>query len=291
MSSRSRRFDSAQQDQTGTDDLYEILEVPRNASTEEIRRQYKRLALRWHPDKNPENREYAEQMFKKISRAYEVLSNDQTRRVYDTYGLEGLEGGGAPPPSAYAGPPRGTARGGSADPFYGFGGGGFDDFFGNDFGFPGMGVGFGGAGGRPQRGGFMFHDPFDIFRQVFGDNDPFMSFAGFEQPHRHGSHHRGQYDPFGMFGGPMMPDMMGGNGSTFSYSSSSSTFGGPGAASRSVSSTTQIVNGQKVTRTVTRVQQPDGTVTEDVDEKVENLGNRIADSGNSRAPPGSRRLR
>jgi len=73
--------------------LYEVLEVPRTASVDEIRKSYRKLAIKYHPDKNPGNPEAAEK-FKEISAAYEVLSDEQKRDIYDKYGEEGLKGGG-----------------------------------------------------------------------------------------------------------------------------------------------------------------------------------------------------
>lgn len=76
-------------------DYYEILGVPRNATQEEIRQAYRRLALKYHPDRNPDDKS-AEERFKQLAEAYEVLSNPEKRRVYDTYGYDGLQGVGVP---------------------------------------------------------------------------------------------------------------------------------------------------------------------------------------------------
>ena len=70
-------------------DYYEILGVPRNATQEEIRRAYKRLVKEWHPDRHPENRKEAEQRFKEIQEAYEVLIDPQKRAMYDRFGYVG----------------------------------------------------------------------------------------------------------------------------------------------------------------------------------------------------------
>ncbi|XP_004701909.1 dnaJ homolog subfamily B member 3 [Echinops telfairi] len=78
------------------EDYYEVLGVPRQASAEAIKKAYRRLALRWHPDKNPENKEAAERKFKQVAEAYEVLSDAEKRHVYDRYGKAGVEGGGGP---------------------------------------------------------------------------------------------------------------------------------------------------------------------------------------------------
>src|SRR5438445_9625266 len=97
-------------------DYYEVLEVTRSASGEEIKKSYRKLAVKYHPDKNPGDHT-AEDKFKELGEAYDVLSDENKRAAYDRFGHQAFAQGGGP------------ARGG-------------------------------GAGG--------FHDPFDIFREVFG---------------------------------------------------------------------------------------------------------------------------
>jgi len=79
-------------------DYYEILGIEKTASEEDIRKSYRKLAVKWHPDKNPNNKEEAETKFKEISEAYGVLSDSEKRNIYDKYGEKGIqqhEGGGA----------------------------------------------------------------------------------------------------------------------------------------------------------------------------------------------------
>ncbi len=113
-------------------DYYEVLEVNRNASETEIKKAYRRLALKCHPDKNPGDKE-AEERFKELSEAYAVLSDPQKRATYDQFGHAGLNGGG------------GFSSGG-----FGFGGTPFEDIFSDIFGdiFGGGGA----AGARRGRG-------------------------------------------------------------------------------------------------------------------------------------------
>lgn len=92
-------------------DYYEILEVAKSASAEEIKKSYRRLAMKYHPDRNQGNAE-AEAKFKEINEAYEVLKDEQKRAAYDRYGHAAFE------------------QGGGANPFdFNFAGGGFSDIF------------------------------------------------------------------------------------------------------------------------------------------------------------------
>uniref|UniRef100_A0A2P2IUY4 J domain-containing protein n=1 Tax=Rhizophora mucronata TaxID=61149 RepID=A0A2P2IUY4_RHIMU len=79
-------------------DYYNILKVNRNASEDDLKKAYKRLAMIWHPDKNPTaRRAEAEAKFKQISEAFDVLSDPQKRQIYDLYGEEALKSGQFPP--------------------------------------------------------------------------------------------------------------------------------------------------------------------------------------------------
>src|ERR1700760_2423503 len=93
-------------------DYYEILGVDRKADTEEIRKTYRKLARKYHPDLNPGDKA-AEERFKKVQEAYDVLSDDEKRKVYDQYGFYSPN---IPPNGAGGGP------GGGAGPNFG----GFD---------------------------------------------------------------------------------------------------------------------------------------------------------------------
>lgn len=72
-------------------DYYEVLGIPRSASADEIKKAYRKLALRYHPDKNPDNAKEAEEKFKEVSEAYKILSDPGKREIYDQYGHAGLE--------------------------------------------------------------------------------------------------------------------------------------------------------------------------------------------------------
>ena len=100
-------------------DYYEILGVSRDASADEITKAYRRMAMKYHPDRNPGNKE-AEEMFKEVGQAYAVLNDPQKKAAYDRYGKAGVD------PSA-----AGAAGAGGFGGFSGFGGaglGGFENF-------------------------------------------------------------------------------------------------------------------------------------------------------------------
>ncbi|XP_056155092.1 dnaJ homolog subfamily B member 6b isoform X1 [Lampris incognitus] len=204
-------------------DYYDILGVQRNVSKEDIKKAYRKLALKWHPDKNPDNKDEAERRFKELSEAYEVLSDDNKRDTYDRYGKEGLSGGGG-----------GHYHNG--DHF----GGGFtfrnpEDVFREFF------------GGRDPFADFFADDPFEDFfgggrnrqRSRSRNGGPFLpSFGGFPG---FGAGFSGFDSGFTSFG------QMGGGGFA-SFSSSSFGGGGGGMGNfRSVSTSTKFINGRKIT--------------------------------------------
>ena len=82
-------------------DYYEILEINKNATEEEIKKAYRKLAKKYHPDANPDNKKEAEEKFKEVSEAYEVLSDPQKRRMYDQFGHDGPQGFGGESGNGY----------------------------------------------------------------------------------------------------------------------------------------------------------------------------------------------
>jgi len=114
-------------------DYYKTLGVDKNATPEEIKKAYRKMALKWHPDRNIKNKEEAENKFKDIGEAYSVLSDPKKRQIYDQVGEEGLHG---------------QASGG-----------------------------FGGTSTGGTRTHFTYMNAEDIFKQFFGDENPFASFG------------------------------------------------------------------------------------------------------------------
>src|SRR5437660_9013107 len=77
-------------------DLYEVLGVERGASQTDLKKAYRRLAQQFHPDKNPGDK-HAEEQFKEAANAYQILSDDEQRALYDRFGFDGLRRGGGGP--------------------------------------------------------------------------------------------------------------------------------------------------------------------------------------------------
>jgi len=227
---------------------YELLDVPKDADLKAIKKAYREQALKWHPDKNPGNREEAARRFREIAEAYEVLSDPQRRRTYDAGGddANGIN---------------------------------FDGFGGFDFGFK---------------------DPKDLFKEMFGSEDPFADF------HKFFDDVQTSFEDLGTFagkedvfdGGFQMPDMgnfgdfgdlgnmfgfdfsgfegmgSGGGGSTIMFSSSFSTSSG----GKTTKTETRIENGRRVTKTI----ESDESGTRAMMEEQE--GNRIKRTSGSKVP-------
>lgn len=215
-------------------DYYKVLEVPRNVSEAEIKKAYKKLALRWHPDKNPDNPDESNRRFKEISEAYEVLSDEKKRRIYDQYGKEGLLNNGA---DRYHQSSRHRRHNG----------GGIHDEFDIFGGFP-----------------FTFRDPEEVFREFFGGS-PFEEIFRVTSHHNNGRRTNGAANgqrhshPQNVISSPFMSpfmsfnlmddffnaDQMGHRGGGGGFTSISEFSVGSGPVKRTSTSTT-FVNGKKL---------------------------------------------
>nr|XP_032513575.1 dnaJ homolog subfamily B member 6 isoform X1 [Danaus plexippus plexippus]XP_032513576.1 dnaJ homolog subfamily B member 6 isoform X1 [Danaus plexippus plexippus] len=241
-------------------DYYRILGVSRSSTDAEIKKAYRKLALKWHPDKNPDNADEANRRFKEISEAYEVLSDENKRKLYDARG-SGHHSHRYQSKNGVNGHRHFSFKGFFGDtPFHRFferkrrvydqyGKEGLNNSRGRhsasdedyDFGYHGF--------------PFTFRDPEEVFREFFGGS-PFGEL--FPELNGHGRHGRrgpstsltsSLFSPFG-FGMQGLDDIFGHtNGNTFtSFSTFNSAMAGPGSANmRSTTTTTRIVNGKKIT--------------------------------------------
>lgn len=126
-------------------DYYTVLNVSRSATPEEMKKSYRKLAMQFHPDKNPGDKK-AEEKFKELNEAYDVLSDPKKREAYDQFGFAGAQGGfggAGENPFGGSGPFGGFRQGGPGGP----GGDPFQDIFGDVFGDI-----FGGRGAGPSAG-------------------------------------------------------------------------------------------------------------------------------------------
>ncbi|XP_076360784.1 dnaJ homolog subfamily B member 6-B-like isoform X1 [Tachypleus tridentatus] len=210
-------------------DYYETLEIPRTSTTEEIKKAYRKLALKWHPDKNPERKEVAEFMFKEISEAYEVLSDENKRRIYDKYGKDGL--------LRQHRTHHDTSEMFEPD---------FNQFF-----------------------GFVFRDPQDVFREFFENDPFADFFGRPPGQSRMGDSRAVNRREGGFFGVPGFgfSDLLNGSGfsegfSSFSTSSFASSFDGSSGQPnvKKTTKSTRIVNGRRI-ETVKVIENGVETVT------------------------------
>jgi curved DNA-binding protein CbpA len=189
------------------DDYYAVLGVARGASESDIKKAYRKAALRYHPDKNPDDREAAEAKFKNVSEAYEALSDPEKRAAYDNYGKAAFQAGG-------------NGGGGGGPSCAGFQGE--------------VPFSFRAGGARPH---FQFRNANDIFAEFFGGRDPFSVFDDdpfFNDPTSMRSRMR---QDMGDMGGGMRSGMSFGFGGPDGFQSSSfSSFGPGGFPSSSFSS-------------------------------------------------------
>ncbi|XP_064164202.1 dnaJ homolog subfamily B member 5-like isoform X1 [Anguilla rostrata] len=154
-------------------DYYKILGIQSGSNEDEIKKAYRKMALKFHPDKNKDAN--AEEKFKEIAEAYEVLSDPKKRTIYDQYGEEGLKAGGGGPTGGQGNTYHYTFHGDPHATFASFFGGSspFDIFFGS-------------GRTRGNTNGFGDHD---IEIEVDGDDDPFNAFSRFNFNGINGFHH------------------------------------------------------------------------------------------------------
>ena len=150
------------------EDYYKLLGVKRTASKAEIKKAFKKLSLKYHPDKNKDNPKKAKEMFIKIANAYEVLSNDEKRKIYDQYGEEGI---------------KANEQGGGSN--FNFDNMGFEEIFSQFFGGGGGGAKFefnfgGGHGGKKKQSSSGFGGFGSIFDTIFGGGGDNGGFGGFQ---------------------------------------------------------------------------------------------------------------
>jgi len=253
--------------------FYEVLQVSKTATNDEVKKAYKKLAIKWHPDKNPGREKEAEEKFKEIAEAYSVLTDPHKRQKYDRYGTVDFDNVQSDRGDFEFGFNMGNRQ-------RNFGSGGsfgfsferaeeiFREAFGEDFGDFGFGFGKGrqqksNNNRQQQQRRNFFDDDDDFFGPSMGNLMKDFGFGGFGG--------FGKRDPFGDFFGDF------GKMEKLMSSNMGSKGGGFGGASKSVSTSTIIKNGKKVTVTKTTITNPDGTSHTEVHENVQNEGRTLKD--------------
>jgi curved DNA-binding protein CbpA len=167
-SGRSRQQQKRPAAKNDSDDYYGVLGLKRNAKQKDIKKAYRKLALKYHPDKVPEEKKKeSEEVFMRVSEAYSILGDEKKKVVYDKYGKQGLdvmERGGDPEASGFGG--GGGFSGGGGGGGFGGGGGGFGGGGGGG-GSHSRSYSFG-QGGQRSQGGQGGFDPFSMFEDMFG---------------------------------------------------------------------------------------------------------------------------
>lgn len=226
-------------------DFYSILGVSKTATEDEIKKAYRKLAVKWHPDKNPEDPESAAEMFKAIAEAYETLGDPQKRREYD-YG------------SSSEGFQRRNHRNFSDERAFDI----FESFFADMEEFHNSFHRHGQSHSQRQQSNSQRRDPFSMMDSMFSDPFGGSMFGGSMF---------GGGDPFARHSEMMRSFGNGGgfSGSSQSFSSSFSSTGGRGT-SRSVSTSTYIgPDGRRVTKKETSITYPDGHTETSVEETTD----------------------
>jgi len=265
-----------------TKDYYKVLRVSEDAELDQIKKAYKKLALQWHPDKNPDNVKVAEEKFKEIGEAYSVLSDPEKRKKYDKYGDTDFE-----PEPEYENNDENESDDYETHQK-------FQSIFEN-FGFKqnskNRSTGTGG-GSTYHRQTFTFDRAEQLFRDVFGDD---FKDSGFGRMNESGKQRSSQFDSDSdFFNRPsLFQSLFSGSNqkSIFSDETGFSGFGGTrsigngggkskgfGGPSRMISQSTIIRNGKKVTVTKTTITDSDGNSRTEIQESVEDGGKKIAQS-------------
>jgi DnaJ family protein B protein 6 len=257
-------------------EYYKTLGISEDADLEQIKKSYKKLAIKWHPDKNPNNIKEAEEKFKEIGEAYSVLSDPEKRKLYDKYGTTEFEHERSDEEDNDIPQPKFTPFTFKTETRTG---GGqqhrhqhhqnfsferaeqlFRDVFGEDFGA------FGRNDGGKKKSTLFDNDDDNVDVYRGGSDSLFKNFFG------GGSNSKGLFSEDSVFSN------FGGNSRSIGMSGMSSSKVSFGGTSKMTSSSTVIKNGKKVTVTKTTITDSNGNSRTEVRESVDDGGRRLAES-------------